>query len=233
MHNTELWYEYASKDTLAVELADAIAENLREAIAKRGVATLAVSGGSTPKPLFSELSMRELDWSRVAITQVDERWVDEEHSDSNAALIREHLLQGPAGAARFVSMKIAGDDAFAAREGCEQKLADFANGIDVVVLGMGGDGHTASFFPGAATLADALDVESERLCVAVRPPQAPHDRMTLSLAALDRSDHLYLHITGASKRQLLVQALQPEAAVELPIRAVFSVRSDTAVYYAP
>ncbi|MFT5481683.1 MAG: 6-phosphogluconolactonase [Halieaceae bacterium] len=233
MTDTDHFNDFETREALAAKLADVIAGNLSVAISRRGIATLAVSGGSTPKPLFRELSTREIDWSRVSVTLVDERWVPEDHIDSNAALVRDNLLQGAARAANFVSMKIAGEDAFGARDGCERQLADFANGIDVVVLGMGDDGHTASFFPGAATLAEALDVESSRLCVAVKPPLAPHDRMTLSLAVIKRSEHLYLHITGASKRELLVQALQVDAVEELPIRTVARCRSDMAVYCAP
>ena len=211
-----------------------MASGLEGALNLRDYATLAVSGGSTPKPLFEVLSHCNIDWGRVRITQVDERWVPEEHADSNARLIREHLLQNRASAAEFVSMRIDIEDAFAAESAVEEKLADFREAIDVTILGMGEDGHTASFFPAAEQLDAALDTESDALCLAPRPPAAPHDRMTLSLAAVLRSRQLYLHITGERKFAVLERALAGSDRRELPIRAVFG-REDSPleVFYAP
>lgn len=227
-------HEFENNEILCQTLAQCIASGLKGALNLRSEATLAVSGGSTPKPLFAALSCIALDWSRVRITQVDERWVPEDHPDSNARLIREWLLQGHAAAARFDSMKVDISDAFAAETACEQHLEAFAGAIDVVVLGMGEDGHTASFFPGADALAEALNPCGERLCLAVRPPVAPHDRMTLTLAALLRSRQLYLHITGAKKRAVLQQAITANDAMTLPLAAVCQ-RSDNPleIFYAP
>jgi 6-phosphogluconolactonase len=227
-------HEFDSNQLLCEQLAQCIASGLEGALNLREEATLAVSGGSTPKPLFAALSLCDLDWSRVRVTQVDERWVSEDHVDSNARLIREHLLQKRAAAARFDSMKVDVGDAFAAEAAVAERLAAFADAIDVVVLGMGEDGHTASFFPGAETLSQALDPATERLCLAVRPPAAPHDRMTFSLAALLRSRQLYLHITGATKLAVLQEALAGEDTMTLPIGAV-SQRTENPleVFYAP
>jgi 6-phosphogluconolactonase len=225
-------HRFDSNGELCDELATRIAENLADALAARGQATLAVSGGSTPVPLFQALSGANLDWSRVTVTLVDERWVDPDHPDSNARLVREHLLQGAAAAATFVPMKTPGFDPFSAEDEVAEALSAFAGHIDVVVLGMGGDGHTASFFPGAKTLAAALDRESRQICVAVEPPAAPHARMTLTLAALDRARHTYLHITGPDKLAVLQQA-DGEGAVEaLPIRAMLRRDPPLDVYYA-
>jgi 6-phosphogluconolactonase len=220
--------------TLVAALADRILDDLDRAIELRGKATLAVSGGSTPVPLFQRLSIAQLDWSRVSIILVDERWVAEDHPDSNARLVRKHLLRERAAAARFIGLKTPGEDAFASEAVAAAGLPDFASGIDVVVLGMGDDGHTASFFTGADTLERALDPRGTALCVAVRPPRAPHDRMTLSLVALSRSAHRYLHITGETKWQVLEQALQPGSLEELPIRAILKLDGPPLhVYYAP
>jgi 6-phosphogluconolactonase len=227
-------HEFDSNQALCERLAQCIASGLEGALNLREEATLAVSGGSTPKPLFAALSICDLDWSRVRVTQVDERWVSEDHADSNARLIREHLLQERAAAARFDSMKVNVADAFAAEAATAQQLAAFADAIDVVVLGMGEDGHTASFFPGAETLDQALDLTTERLCLAVRPPAAPHDRMTLSLAALMRSRQLYLHITGAKKLSVLQEALAGEDTMTLPIAAVCQrAENPLEIFYAP
>ncbi len=227
-------YQFESNQGLSAALAECIASGLEGALALRDVATLAVSGGSTPRPLFEALSWCDLDWSRVLVTQVDERWVSEDHVDSNTALIRECLLQNNAAAAELVSMKVPVDDAFAAAAQVADKLEAFAEAIDVAVLGMGEDGHTASFFPAADNLADALDPHSDALCLALRPPAAPHDRMTLSLAALLRSRQLYLHISGERKWQVLEAALAGEDIYQYPIRSVF-YREDSPleVFYAP
>ncbi len=213
-------HRFEDNGQLAGRLGERIVSDLAAAITQRGRATLAVSGGSTPRPLFSYLSRLRLDWGMVTVTQVDERWVEEDHPDSNARLIREYLLQGEAAAAHFVSMKTAAASPFGAETEVAGKLSAFADSIDVVVLGMGEDGHTASFFPGAATLGQALDPAGDALCVAVRPPHAPHDRMTLSLSALMRARHLYLHVTGVAKWEVLQAALRGGSARELPIRSV-------------
>ena len=227
------FHEFETNAELSAQLAVRIASDLAVAISERGSATLAVSGGSTPRPLFEALSLQPLDWSRVFVTQVDERWVDESHSDSNARLIRQHLLQHEAGAAIFLSMKTASDSPFVAEVEVSAKLAPFAAHIDVVVLGMGEDGHTASFFPGASTLARAMDSAGTDLCVAVRPPAAAHDRMTLSLAALLRARHAYLHITGATKRDVLAVACEAENEAQLPISALLHSKAlEIEIYYA-
>ena len=227
-------YLFDDKDRLVSELATRIASQLDEAIKLRGQATLTVSGGSTPRPLFEALSDCPLDWERVSITQVDERWVPEDHPDSNARLTRETLLQQRAATANFISMKCEGDDAFAAEATVTARLAPFAEAIDVTVLGMGEDGHTASFFPGADTLERALDPDSEEIVVAVRPPLAPHDRMTLTLSALLRSRHLYLHITGQRKWVVLQEALEVDSPPANPIGIVIQ-RSEVPieVFYHP
>ncbi len=227
-------HQFDNNEALSQNLAECIADHLGGALNLRDAATLAVSGGSTPKPLFAALSRCELDWSRVYITQVDERWVSEEDADSNASLIREHLLQNCAAEAQFLSMKVAADDAFAAEAGCAERLAPFAEAIDVTVLGMGEDGHTASFFPAAEQLQAALDPTGEALCLAIRPPVAPYDRMTLSLAALLRSRQLYLHITGEKKFAVLQEALDGDDIMALPIRSVFNrVDDPLEIFYAP
>jgi len=205
---------------LAAALAGRVASLLAEAIAARGSATLAVSGGSTPAPLFDALSTAPIDWSKVAITQVDERWVGGDHPDANARLIRERLLQNAASDARFISMKTNAATPFGAQEQVSANLAAFADGIDVVILGMGDDGHTASFFPGAAELSTAMDAQTPALVAAVTPPAAPHARMTLTLAALLRARHAFLHITGPVKLEVLNTASQPGPAEDLPVRSV-------------
>jgi len=229
-----VFHEFDDDAGLVGELAGRIVAELGAAIARRGRATLAVSGGSTPRPLFAALAAAPMNWARVAVTLVDERWVPEDHPDSNARLVRETLLRDHAAAARFTGHRLDGADAFGAEAAVAARLRDFAEGIDVTVLGMGEDGHTASFFPGAESLPRALDPDGDELCVTVRPPAAPHDRTTLTLAALLRSRRLYLHIVGTGKRDVLRRALASETSPALPVATLVRCSAvPVDVYYRP
>ncbi|MCW8194356.1 6-phosphogluconolactonase [Proteobacteria bacterium 005FR1] len=226
--------KFDSNEALIIQLTEKIVGDLQQAVGDRGSASMAVSGGSTPKSLFARLAASDLPWDKVFITLVDERWVDADHPDSNARLVRENLLQDRAAAANFIPLKTPAPDPFSAEEEVQSRLRDLRMPFDVVILGMGGDGHTASFFPGAETLRRALHPDSEKqLCCAVRPPHAPHDRMTLTLPVLLAAKHLILHLVGKDKWQVLQKALQPGKTEELPVRSVLhqsKVLLD--VYYA-
>ncbi|WP_287469073.1 6-phosphogluconolactonase [Hydrogenophaga sp.] len=203
----------ASPAALAHGLAAWIAERLRAAIAARGHAVLSVSGGKSPVPLFEALRTQALDWPRVRITLVDERCVPPGHADSNTALVRTHLLQGPAAAATFVPWFDALPAAFdPADDAALQRLADGANARlqhqpwpwDLAVLGMGEDGHTASLFPGADGLAHALHASGP--VAWTRPATAPHARLTLTLPALLATRELVLPLIGPTKLRVFQQA---------------------------
>ena len=208
------------RQDLAETLAHDVAATLGSAVESRGVASLVVSGGSTPRPFFAALAAQELPWDRISVTLADERWVPPSHEASNEALVREHLLVGPAGRARFVGLWNDTPSPEDGQRGCEQALATVPRPFDALVLGMGGDGHTASLFPDATELAAGLDLENPDLCLPVRPPEAPHPRMSLTLSALVQSRQVILHITGAEKRQVLDRALGDGPEEELPIRGV-------------
>lgn len=210
---------FDSNDALVAALAAEIVSILRAAIERTGRASMAVSGGSTPKPLFARLAMTDLDWEKVTITLVDERWVEEDHPDSNARLVKDYLLRDQAESATFIGLKANQGDPFSAEEVVAQRLRSVSLPFDLVILGMGNDGHTASFFPGAATLARALTDEGS-LCCGVRPPAAPHDRMTLTLPTLLSARRLFLHLVGEAKWEVLQRAMESGSREELPIRAV-------------
>lgn len=213
-------HDAGDAEALAATVAARVAELLRAAIAARGSARLALSGGRSPVAMFTRLAQAELDWSQVGITLVDERWVPTDHADSNERLLRDHLLVGPVAQARFVGLKTAAAtaaDALIERERClRAQLLPF----DVVVLGMGEDGHTASLFPGAAGLAAALAANGEAVLAAIDPPAAPHARISLTLAALLASRQLLLPIAGAAKHAVYRRACAGAAPLELPIAAV-------------
>lgn len=227
-------HSFTDCSALAVALARRVAERLGAAIDARGHALLAVSGGTTPLDFFDALSRIELDWTQVRVTLVDERWVDETSERSNARLVRARLLQHAAAAATFVPLYTgaAGPD-----EGAAEVAANVAAlplPFDVVVLGMGADGHTASFLPGGDHLAEALDPDGETL---VWPMHAPglEPRITLSLSLLLRARALFLHFEGEAKRKVFDDARHGLGdASHYPIRAVLTqTRLPVAVYWCP
>lgn len=209
------WHRFADSHKLADALASQIASDLNQALGERGSASLAVSGGSTPLALFNALSSIDLDWSRVTVLPVDERWVDEDDAQSNARLIRQQLLRERATAARFISLKHPTSQPQAAQEACNARLATLEQPLDVVVLGMGLDGHTASLFPDAPELADAL--VSTRCCHALSPASQPTARMSLTPALLNAARRRVLHIEGEDKRRVLDAVLADPQALRYPI----------------
>jgi 6-phosphogluconolactonase len=210
---------FGDKDELALALADAVAENLNAGIAARGRAALAVSGGSTPARFFRALSQRtDIDWAKVTVTLVDERWVGEDSDRSNARLVKANLLQGPAAAATFVPLWQGGAEPDATGIDRTNTAISAIPVLDAAILGMGNDGHTASFFPGGDTLDEALTADGPVL--AIRAPGAGEPRVTLTLRRLLAADALYLHIEGNEKAEVLDKALGEGDIADMPVRAV-------------
>jgi 6-phosphogluconolactonase len=213
---------YDSRSTLAWALAKGVAAVLSGAIATRGEARMAVSGGSTPSLFFDALSQMDVDWANVTVTLVDERFVGEDSPRSNAALVKRNLLKNGASAARFVPLV---NDVAAGLAACVE-AADHAvaliGRLDAVILGMGNDGHTASFFPGGDTLIDALDVDTRHHVIAISAPGAGEPRLTLTLHYLLEANFLALHIEGADKHATLEKAREPGLDPEMPVRAVLN-----------
>lgn len=224
---------FADKTTLAKELAEAVADRIRIAIAARGTASIAVSGGSTPGKFFAALGKtKDIDWDNVVVTLVDERWVDETSDRSNALLVNEKLLQGPAAVARFFPLFSGGDEPDnAAIAKTNALMADLPKPFAAVILGMGNDGHTASFFPGGDTLDQAFTSEGPTL--AIRAPGAGEPRVTFTLPRLLETDGLYLHIEGDEKAEVLDRALGDGPTEDLPIRAVLRSSAPVTVYWCP
>ena len=225
---------YATKDELAAALAEAVGDNLKAGIAKRGTASIAVSGGSTPGRFFMKLGKRhDVDWDKVMVTLVDERWVDETSDRSNAGLVNEKMLQGPAAVARFIPLYAGGSEPDAsALVRTAGQLSVVPRPFDAVVLGMGSDGHTASFFPGGDNLAAALNADGP--VVAMRAPGAGEPRVTLTLPSLLDTEALYLHIEGEEKAKVLESALAEGPVEQMPVRAVLRQdRVPLTVYWSP
>lgn len=221
------WRHFESSAELDAALATHIAQRLDEDVQRRGRASLAVSGGSTPVGMFRHLAGQRLDWSRVWITLVDERCVAIDSPDSNERLVRAELLQQHAAAARFLGLAGACDHGL---EQLQQQLAALPRPFSAVVLGMGTDGHTASWFPRATNLAGLLDPANPAAAATTDPVTAPHRRITLTLPAVLDSRELLLHITGAKKRELLQSAVEKD----LPVAAILLQKTTPAtIWWAP
>lgn len=229
---------FDSAEAAASALAEQVAMALRMGIAWRERGSLAVPGGRTPVPLFHALRDAELDWGRVAITLTDERWVPEDHPASNAALVRRELLAGRAGAARFLPLhQPRGGGASGAAAAAEQvwsTLRTLARPFDAVVLGMGEDGHFASLFPGEPGLAAALDPAAAPACIAMRAPVEPRERISLNLAALLQARRVFLLVSGAAKRELLMAAAHRDGMAQWPVATLLAQRHpEPEVYWSP
>ena len=226
--------EFLSPQALAAALAHTVAAKLQSALHLREQAVLAVSGGTTPVLFLRELARQPLDWTQVIITLVDERWVPLAHPRSNEGALRTALQGHPAAAARIVSLyngAATPEDAMPAIEARIAALPPF----DAVVLGMGTDGHTASFFADGDRLAAALDPQACASVASIRSASAGEPRITLTLSRLVDARALYLHIEGEAKLEVLEQALGgDDAGVQYPIRAVLmQTRSPLVAYWCP
>src|SRR5271154_4929716 len=211
---------YADLETLSQELATQIAANLTAAIGARGLASLVVSGGRSPVRLFEILRTRAIDWDRVCIALADERWVDPQDAGSNERLVRDTLLKDQAAAARFLGLKNGAPSPDLGAVSAWETFARVPRPFDVVVLGMGDDGHTASLFPGSPNLPSALNLAAAAGCVGMRSPIAPQARLSLNLTALLDARRLMLLITGEAKWRTYAAACGPGPVHEMPVRAV-------------
>ena len=213
--------EFENTSALDIALAEQTTAMLAADINATGSASLVVSGGRTPMGFFHLLSQQDLDWSAVTITLADERWVDNQHQDSNEKLVRENLLINNAVQANFVAAKNAATDAIDGEADLEQSLATIGR-FTVVILGMGDDGHTASLFPDAETLSLGLDLHSGRTAIAVTPPAASHQLISITLPRLLNTQQVVIHISGAGKQAVLQAAHEGDDIAELPIRAILN-----------
>jgi 6-phosphogluconolactonase len=208
---------YPDREMLMLRLANIIAGQLAYFLRRDGRATLSVPGGTTPGPIFDTLSGVDLDWANVAVVLNDERWVPEASDRSNTRLVRERLIRGRAAQARLVPL-------YAPAETPEELLSALEDGlrphlpISVLLLGMGNDMHTASLFPGADRLSEALAADAP-LLLPMRAEAAVEPRVTLTAPVLRGAFNIHLLITGPEKRAALDRAmtLTPE---EAPVRAV-------------
>lgn len=204
-------------------VAGHVGDCLGRTLARSGTASFMASGGSSPEPAYRMLSEAGIDWSRVRVGLVDERWVSPCDPASNERLVRSSLLQGRASAAEFVPMKTSCADPADALDEREQAYAGLCNPISCLLLGMGEDGHTASWFPGADGLAAAMDPASSHCLAAIDAHSAPVAgafplRMTLTFPAICSAESAFLLIFGNEKRRVLDRSMTADRKA-YPIRA--------------
>ncbi|MBX9401176.1 6-phosphogluconolactonase [Lysobacter sp. BMK333-48F3] len=229
---------FDDSEQLAQALARQVAADLRGALARHGEACIALSGGNTPKRFFQALSTQTLDWARVTVLPIDERWLPPEHPRSNERLLREHLLQHNAAAARLLPMYRPTPTPEAALMPVMTKIANEGLPLDVAVLGMGDDGHVASLFPdlgrdNPALREIGLQPRGRAPVMAIRTDAMPEPRITLTLSAIFTAPALYLHIEGEKKRAVLDNA-QRDPRNALPIRSVLlGAPQPPTLYWSP
>lgn len=221
---------YPDRDTLMRGLADLVADQLRGALASKHHATLAVPGGTTPAPFLRALSEAEMNWEAVTVMLTDERVVSEFSARSNTRLVRETLMRSHAARARLLHFHAIGSGTEFMLNAIRERVAE-ALPIDVLVLGMGADMHTASLFPGAPEL-DAALAEDAPAIVAVTPPDQPETRLSLSGPTLRAAGVIHVLITGPDKRAALEVALEDGPVAQAPIRAALTAPCPVTVHYA-
>lgn len=225
-----LAHSLAGPEQLAQALAERVATALDYAVTTHGGASLVVSGGRSPIAFFEALSVCELNWKKVQISLADERWVDSDHPDSNEGLLRRHLLRNAAADAQLLGLYQPAESLEEAARLAGEALQVLRKPIDVLVLGMGDDGHTASLFPDSPLLAQGLDEDGAQLCLPMLAPAEPRQRISMTYPLLSSARLQCLSIQGAQKLETLRQAIQVEPA-QMPIRAFLSAPLE--IYWCP
>lgn len=213
---------FSEQEALIEALAQSILRDLQKAIDETGKASLLVSGGSTPGPLFEKLRKAIFSWDKVLVGLCDERWVDVSQEESNEHFVKKYLLQEEAAKASFIGMYEANKDIYTAQKVCSKKMKEMLFPFDVLILGMGNDAHTASLFPENVKLEEAFDLNNKNLCIAIEPTTAPYTRMSLTRWAILSAKNIYLHFEGEEKTAVYEEAIAGEDMYRMPIRSVLN-----------
>lgn len=216
------WWEYEGAAEMAEAVAGDIAFIAESALDARGQALLALAGGKTPVAAYEALAKTKLDWKRITIIPTDDRLVAPTDALSNVAMLAKIFI--PKGA-RVLPIASAATDPQLAGNAAEARLSDLHWPPDLVLLGVGADGHTASILPGP-DLEGALEAPKGRRAVGVRPdplpPEAPVARVTLTRGAILSARTLMLALTGADKRKVVEKAIKEGAKSAYPIGRVLA-----------
>ena len=225
-------HEYEDRETLMQSLALQITTELQKILIKKKTVTLAVPGGATPKQLFQVLSLMDIEWGRITVILTDERFVPEKNGLSNSALLKNYFLKNFAAKARLINFYRPNYSVSNLARVISDDLKTVLP-IDVCILGMGTDMHTASIFPNSDRLSDALDLDSKHILVPINAPGLIETRLTLTARVLRQSSRLHILITGPEKKMALDVALETSNGAEVaPIRAVLFRKLDINIHYA-
>jgi 6-phosphogluconolactonase len=218
----------SDKTAWAEACAARLAEGLAEGIAGAGKAVFAGAGGSTPAPIYARLAEADLDWSRVVVTLVDERYVPETSPESNAALMRRTLLVSRASAARFAPLYSPAVTVDRAAALAAKALAQEGGRLDAVLLGMGEDGHICSMFPHSPTLKSLLTPMARPTVLGVPPGRdgtaPPQERLSMNLPWLVGARRVVLALSGAAKRDVFERETAGDPALQ-PVAALIAARA--------
>jgi 6-phosphogluconolactonase len=228
------WWEYDSLDELADAVGGDVGFIIESAVDARGVSLIAVPGGNTGPAIFPKLIAQKLPWKKVTVIPTDDRLVPMDDDRSNVRAIAKAFL--PAGA-RVIPIATEIDDYKLAGNSADARLQDFPWPPDLVWLGMGKDGHTASIFVGP-DLQEALDAPKARRAIGVMPdplpPEAPVARVTLTRASILAARTVLVTITGNEKRALLEQAIADGQSSRLPIgRVLAEIEQPIDIHWCP
>ena len=228
------WHEYDHLDDLVTSLAAAAITVISSALAAKGAACISLPGGNTPLPAFQRMRLASIDWGSVTIIPGDDRLVGDDDKLCNSTMLMRHF--GPLGA-HVLRMNVASGDPYAAAEIADARLADTPWPPDLVLLGMGADGHTASILPGP-DMEGALTMALPRRVVGVKPdplpPEAPVSRVTLTRSALLSGACMMIMLSGDVKRNILQKAMAQGALSPFPIgRVLAEARSPIDIYWSP
>jgi len=206
------------------ELAPVLVENMgteiRKAIAERGRAFIALSGGRSPRHIYPLLTKENIDWAKVTVTLTDERWVPVDDEESNEKLVLDYFQVNEIASVEFVGLKSNDPDPVTALKETEIRLRTCPWPLDVVFLGMGEDGHIASLFPGDTFLPVNGKSEKEKYCISIQAASGGFARMSLSPAAILKSRTIMLVFAGKEKLGIFESALKPGSVVDLPVRLI-------------
>lgn len=229
-------HSFQNADDMVRALSDEIVSRLTASVSSRGAASLAVSGGTTPGVLFDALSVQNAPWDKVFVTLSDERWIAPNQDGSNEKLVRTRLLQNLASGAKLVPLKTLDASPDAAEAKVDAAIAAMPRPFDIMLLGMGDDGHTASLYPHAAGLDAALDLAKPNLVQAIHADSAvaTGKRMTFTLRAILDSKLIVILIRGEEKLATYRKAAAGTDTHEMPVRAVLhQTQAPVQVYWSP
>ena len=223
-------YKFDSRDAASAAVAARMAGLVGAQLGRDAAAHFVVGGGTTPQRCFDYLSEYELDWDKIQVALSDERWVPNDHDDSNERLVRDSMLKDAASAGHILSVYQAGMSVDERAEELQTRKPE--NGFACSMVGMGSDGHFASLFPDADCLSEGLQLDNARFYIPVRTSASPHPRISMTLSALLASDEVLLFFFG--KEKLAVYDNAHTVDKTYPITALLEQQqTPVSLYWAP